>query len=48
MKGIIKGEIMNDKIDKLSDTIVNYSLRLKPYEKVLITYQDINLLLLKI
>lgn len=33
---------MNDKIDKLSDTIVNYSLRLKPYEKVLITYQDIN------
>lgn len=31
---------MDEKINKLSDIIINYSLKLKSNEKVLITYQD--------
>ena len=31
---------MNEKIDKLSETIVNYSLEIKENERVLITYQS--------
>lgn len=36
-----KGEIMDERIKKLSNTIVNYSIKVKNKDKVLITYESV-------